>query len=105
MQQFSPTITVGVLVLYVVIGLIWKIPLIARLVLQIGLGATIYFVFGQALFALPNGDNLPMSDLYGGADGPGFNKYALGFLGTVVGILFSLIGTGIGKLVGKRDDS
>lgn len=72
-----------------------KIPTLLRnIMIQVAFGVFIYFALFGAQFNLPAG--LPMSGLFGGyimADPsvPLFNKYAMGFLGTVVGIVFSIL--------------
>ena len=102
MKSLTPPYTISVLVLFIVIGLLPKIPLWAKILIQLIVGAAIYFLGKNYLFGLPYADDLPMSDLYGGPDEDGrFNKYSLGILGTVVGVVFSLIGSGFWALVGR----
>ncbi|MBN9419387.1 MAG: hypothetical protein J0I12_28290 [Candidatus Eremiobacteraeota bacterium] len=96
------------LCLFVMIGFAFlppKIPTVLRnIFLQVAFGFVIYFAMGEANFTLPNG--LPMSGLAGGymmADPaiPVFNKYALGLLAPVLGIVFSIL-VGIVRFVLAR---
>ncbi len=74
-----------------------KIPTVLRnILLQVAFGTFIYFAMGEATFNLPNGDKLPMSGLAGGymMVDPSislFNKLSLGFLGTVLGVVLSIL--------------
>ena len=103
-MEHSPAVLLSILGVYIVIGLVWKIPLPARIGIQVVMGVILYTALGAHTFELPNSDNLPMSELYGGAPSGGFNKFALGFLGTVIGILASIAGAVLGKLLGKKED-
>ena len=105
-MTFPYPVTLGVLLIYILIAIVPpRLPLVARLGIQIGLGLGIYFGFKEAEFMLPNGDNLPMSSLFGGDGGMGsFNKYALGVLGTVIGLLVSVIVAVVRKLTGGKGE-
>lgn len=97
-------VTLLVLLAFIVVGFIPKIPLLGRIGIQIVAGLAIYFGMKEAMFALPMPDTLPMSELYGGDGGMGeFNKYALGVIAPVLGIIFSLIAAVIFKLMSKKD--
>lgn len=102
-MDIPPPITIATLVFFIVIGLAPSLPTIGRYLfalLALGLGAYIYYVgFDQAMFNLPNGDNLAISALFGGAGGQaGFNKLSLGFISGVLGILFLVLGA-VGRAV------
>lgn len=97
-------VTLMVLIAFVVVGFIPKIPLLGRIAIQVVAGLAIYFGMKEAMFGLPNPDRLPMSELYGGDGGMGeFNKYALGVIAPVLGIICSLIAAVIFKLLAKKD--
>ena len=85
-----------------------RLPLLARIALHIVIGLILYFGMGSWQFSLPNGDNLPMSGLYGGRGYPfmpAFNKLSLGFLCPLLGIVLSLIVAGIRKLMSKGESA
>ncbi len=98
---------VCVLVMIAIAFLPPKIPTVLRnIFLQMAFGFFIYFAMGEATFNLPNADKLPMSGLAGGymmADPalPIFNKLSLGFLGTLLGIVISIL-VGIVRFVINR---
>ena len=95
--------TIIALVLYFGIAFVPKVPWYVKVVLQIIMGLVIYFVFKETSFELPEG--LPMSSLFGGDAydmNGGFNKYAFGVLGTVLGLIGTVIATIIYALVGKK---
>lgn len=99
-----------VFVLIMMIGIAFlppKIPTLLRnILLQFSFAFFLYFAMGDVTFDLPNGDKLPMSGLAGGymmvGEGiPLFNKYALGFLGLVIGVVFSVL-VGIVRFIISR---
>jgi hypothetical protein len=99
--------TFVVLGLYFIIAFLPKVPWYAKLVLQIILGAVIYMGFPEAEFVLPMGDSLPFSSLLGGNPewmGLPFNKYAMGVLGTVLGILGTVFATILYAIFGKKSE-
>lgn len=104
--------------LFIVLGLFFvvafapKVPWYAKVVLQLIIGAVVYFGFGDTMFDLPMGDTLPISSLFGGAmsedmggDGA-FNKLALGVLGTILGLIMTVVATILYALlgIGKKKD-
>lgn len=104
-MNLSPPITVVVLLAFLLVGLLPKVPAVAKVALQVLIGLGIYFGMSEAMFALPYGDNLPISDLFGGSGGqPGFNKLSMGFLCTVLGLVFTGIGTLINFILFKKED-
>lgn len=103
-MEYGAPVTLGILAVFIVIAFIPKIPLIGRILIQLILGVIIYKTKSEAMFALPYPDSLPISELFGGDMGTGdFNKYALGVLGPVIGIVFSLIAAVIFKLMARKD--
>ena len=99
-----------VLGLFFVVALLPKVPWYVKIVVQLIIGAVVYFVFSDTMFDLPMGDSFPSSSIFGGApseemggDGS-FNKYALGVLGTVLGIVGTFLMTGAYALFGKKSD-
>ena len=103
-MSISATVTVLVLLAFIVVGLIPKVPAVAKVVIQVCAGIGIYFGLSDAMFALPYGDDLPISDLFGGSAGqPGFNKMSMGVVCTGLGLVFTAIATGIGALLAKKD--
>lgn len=97
-------VTLGVLAVFLLVAVVPpRLPLIARLVIQIIAGAGIYFGMGETEFVLPMADSLPMSSLYGGDGGGGqFNKLAMGFVAPLLGIILSLVVATLRKLLGKK---
>jgi len=104
-MSFPPSVTVIVLIVFLLVALVPpRLPLAARIGIQVLGGLVLYFGFSEAMFGLPNGDNLPLSDLYGGrggAENPPFNKLALGVVGPVLGVLLSFVVAGIRKILNK----
>ena len=105
-MDLSPGITIGVLIAMIVIGLVPRVPFIAKVALQLIIGAVIYHKFSDAMFNLPNGDNMKISSLMGGNGGlPEFNKLSMGVVSTAIGVIFSVIGAIVAKVLGgKKDD-
>lgn len=102
------TKTFLVLGIYFVVAFLPKVPWYAKIVLQLILGAVLYFAFADTMFDLPMGDSLPISSVFGGSPSFGdgqFNKYAMGVLGTVLGLLMTVVATVIYALLGKKSDS
>lgn len=104
--------TFGTLLAFLLPAVLPKIPWWAKLVIQIGLGLLVYNVFVEAEFPLPMADTLPISSFFGGnvakAWGDPEAKFAflsMGFLGTVLGVLLTLVVTAIGALLGKKKES
>ena len=98
--------TIIALVLYFGIAFAPKVPWYVKVVLQIIIGLVIYFAFKETSFELP--ECLPMSSLFGGDAydmNGGFNKYAFGILGTVLGLIGTVIATIIYALVGKKSEA
>lgn len=103
-MEYSVPITMMVLGTFVLIGILPKVPVWAKILLQLGLGGFIYKFKSDAMFLLPMASTLPMSELFGGDMGTGsFNKYALGVLGPVIGILISVIFAVVAKLLSKKE--
>lgn len=106
-MEIAYPVTLGVVFVFLLLAVVPpRLPLVVRLGLQVGLGLVIYFGLHSAEFALPNGDELPMSSLFGGHGGVGgFNKYSMGFVCTILGVVASLAMALIGKLAGgKKED-
>jgi hypothetical protein len=106
-MTLPPFAIILVLLIVVLVSIVPpRLPLAARIGIHVVIGLVIYFGMGKVQFALPNGDNLPLSGLYGGRGFPfmpAFNKLALGFIAPVLGIVLSLIVAGIRKVVSKGD--
>lgn len=97
--------TIGALFLYFAIAFAPKVPWYVKVAGQIVLGLVIYFLFKDTEFVLPGGDSLPMSSLFGGDAFDiygGFNKYAFGIIGTVLGLIMTAVATIVYAVVGKR---
>lgn len=103
-MSISATVTVLVLLAFIVVGLVPKVPAVAKILVQVCAGVGIYMGLSDAMFSLPYGDDLPISDLFGGSAGqPGFNKMSMGVVATGLGLVFTVIGTGIGALLAKKE--
>lgn len=102
-MEFPVPVTLGVLAVFLLVAIVPpRLPLIARLVIQIVAGAGIYFGLSEAEFVLPMADSLPMSTLFGGDAGGGqFNKFAMGFVAPLLGIVLSVVVAAIRKIIGK----
>lgn len=90
------TKTFLVLGAYFFIAFMPKVPWYVKVLLQVIIGAVIYYGFPETMFDLPAGDKLPISSLFGGSPewtGEGFNKYAMGIIGTVLGLVMTVIAT------------
>lgn len=88
---------------YFIVAFLPKVPWYAKVLIQVVIGAVIYFGFSETMFDLPAGDSLPISSLFGGSSewsGGGFNKYAMGVLGTVLGLIMTLVATVLYGLLG-----
>lgn len=103
--------TFGTLALFIVTAFLPKIPWWAKLLIQIGMGALIYFLFTESEFPLPMADTLPLSSLFGGnvakAWGDpeaGFAYLSMGVLGTMIGMLATAVTSIIGALMKKKSD-
>lgn len=99
------TKTFLVLGVYFGIAVVPKLPWYVKVILQLVLGVVIYFGFPEAMFDLPAGDKLPISSLFGGSPewaGEGFNKYSMGFLGTVLGLVATAVATGAYAVFGTK---
>jgi hypothetical protein len=102
-MSISATVTILVLLAFIIVGLVPKLPAFAKVLIQVCAGVGIYFGLSDAMFGLPYSDNLPISDLFGGSGGQeGFNKLSMGVVCTGVGLLFTLLGTGIAALLRKK---
>lgn len=100
-------ITILVLALYFVIAFLPKVPWYVKVLAQIGIGLVIYFGFADTSFDLPMGEKLPMSTLFGGNAYPEFgsyNKYAFGILGTILGLLATIVATILYAIIGKKSE-
>lgn len=104
-------ITLATLATFVVIGFLPKVPWWAKLLVQVIMGAVIYIAFAETSFPLPSPDTNPIgAELFGGNvakawgmdDAPSVAFLSIGFLGTVLGILSTVIGTVIGLIVDKK---
>jgi hypothetical protein len=103
--------TVGTLAAFVIIGLLPKVPWWAKLLIQLVIGAAIYFALAETEFPLPNPDTNPIgASLYGGnvakawgmPDAPKFAFISVGAIGTVLGFLATAVGSVIGLIIGKK---
>ena len=102
-ESGTMTTTIIALGVFFVIAFLPKVPWFAKIFLQLALGGIIYFVFSETMFDLPMGDSLPISSLFGGDGGMGeFNKLSMGVVGTVLGMLGTLVATILYKLLGKN---
>lgn len=104
--------TFGTLLAFLLPAVLPKVPWWAKLLIQIGLGLLVYNVFVESEFPFPMADTLPISSLFGGnvakAWGDPEAKFAflsMGFLGTVLGVLLTLVTTALGALFGKKKES
>lgn len=99
-------ITIVTLAVFVLIGFLPKVPAWAKLLIQVAIGLIIYFPLKAQEFPLPMADSLPMSSIFGGDafDIGGFQRYSMGFIGTVLGVLSTAIGTVIGLIVSKKKE-
>ena len=107
-ESGNMTTTIIALGAFFAIAFVPKVPWFAKIFLQIALGCIIYFVFSETMFDLPMGDSLPISSLFGGDGGMGdFNKLSMGVVGTVLGLVGTLIATGLYKMlgIGSTDES
>jgi len=101
--------TIIALGLYFAIAFVPKVPWYVKVVLQLVLGGVIYFAFTETMFDLPMGDSLPISSIFGGSpqwgDDPApFNKYAMGVVGTVLGLIATGFATLIYSIFGKKKE-
>lgn len=105
--------TIGTLAVFVIIGFLPKVPWWAKLLVQLVIGGIIYFAMAETAFPLPSPDTNPIgAELYGGnvaqvwgmPDAPKVAFLSIGFLGTVLGVLSTAVGTVIGLLVGKKKE-
>ena len=104
-MSISVPVTIAVLIGMIVLGLHPKIPVWAKILVQVILAVGIYVGLSDAMFALPYGDSLPISDMFGGSGGqPGFNKMSMGVVSGVLGILASLLAFAIGKVLAGRSE-
>ena len=88
------TSTILVLGLYFVIAFLPKVPWYVKVVLQLIMGAVIYFGFPETEFGFP--DSFPIQSVIGGNPewlGESFNKLAMGVIGTVLGLTFTIVAT------------
>lgn len=99
--------TFGTLAVFLIVAVIPKLPWWAKLLIQVAIGLLIYFPLKAQEFPLPMADSLPMSSIFGGDafDIGGFQKYSMGFLATVLGVVMTLVVTAIQALVGKKKES
>ncbi|MGE0494830.1 MAG: hypothetical protein AB7S38_36805 [Vulcanimicrobiota bacterium] len=89
---------IGILLFFVIIGLIPQIPFPAKLGIQLVAALIIYFGFSDMLFEV--GDQF----LRGGVAVPGkLNFLSVGFIGFVLGVISSVVGIGVAKLFGRKD--
>lgn len=105
MDDLSPAVTFSVLAVMVIIGLLPnKVPIWLKLIVQIGVGLGIYFGMSASTFNIA--EDAKISMLFGGQGGipdtPAFNPLSMGFVSGVLGVVSSVIGFGIWKLVGRR---
>lgn len=99
-QSFPFPVTLLVLLFFIAVAVVPRLPLIARIVITLGAGLGIYFGMREATFALWKGAKI--SELFGGDAGMGeFNKFALGFIATVLGLIVTLIAAVVRKLLSK----
>lgn len=105
--------TIGTLAAFVIIGLLPKVPWWAKLLVQVIMGAVIYFAMVETAFPLPSPDTNPIgAELYGGNvakawgmdDAPALAFLSMGVIGTVLGFLSTGLGTVIWFLVGKKKE-
>jgi hypothetical protein len=105
-MEIAYPITLGVLLVFLLIAVLPpKLPLAIRLVLQALLGAIIYFKFHDASFGLPDPDNLPISELFGGWVEEGhFNKLSVGVVFFVLGAVLSVVVAAVRFALRKKAD-
>ena len=108
MDDLSPSVTFSVLAVMVIIGLLPnKVPIWAKLILQVGVGLAIYFGMSESTFNIA--EDAKISTLFGGQGGipgtPAFNPLSMGFVSGALGLISSVIGFGIWKLVGRCSKS
>ncbi|MBI3924417.1 MAG: hypothetical protein HY319_02650 [Armatimonadetes bacterium] len=100
-------VTILLPIVFILLGFVpSKLPIWARLGIQILGAALIYFLGSETEFPLPMGDTLPMSSIFGGDAGFGeFAPISMGFACGVLGVVASLIGEVIRKVLGKKEES
>lgn len=104
-MEFPPAVTLGTLFVFLLVAFVPpRVPLWARLLVQAVLAAFIYLHYSDAMFALPDGDTLPISDLSGGSPVGGFAPLSMGFIAFALGALVSLLVAGIKRLRSKPAD-
>lgn len=105
--------TIGTLAVFIVVGLLPKVPWWAKLLIQLVIGAVIYIAMAEAEFPLPAPDTNPIgASLYGGNiekawgmdTAPKLAFLSMGVIGTVLGFLSTGLGTVIGLVVGKKKE-
>ncbi len=105
--------TIATLAIFVIIGFLPKVPWWAKLLVQVVIGGVIYFMMADGEFPLPNPDTNPIgASLYGGNvekawgldTAPAIAPISMGFIGTVLGVLSTAVGTVIGLIVGKKKE-
>lgn len=88
--------TLGTLAVFVIVGLLPKVPWWAKIAIQVAIGAGIYILMPDGEFPLPYPDQNPIgAQLYGGnvakawgmPDAPTFAYLSVGVLFTVLGLL------------------
>jgi hypothetical protein len=103
--------TFGTLAVFVVVGLLPKVPWWAKLLIQIVVGAVIYIALAETEFPLPSPDTNPIgASLYGGNiekawgmdTAPKLAFLSMGVLGTVIGLLTTGVATVIGVILDKK---
>lgn len=98
-------VTVALLILFILIGLVPKIPEWVRFVVVLVGGVIVYVGFSEAMFAMPTGEDSAISILFGGKGyEEGFNFLSMGVVCTVIGLLFTTVGAVLRKLLGKKEE-
>jgi hypothetical protein len=104
MDDLSPAVTFSVLAVMIIIGLLPKVPIWAKLIIQVGVGLGIYFGMSESMFNIAQ--DAKISTLFGGQGGipggPAFNPLSMGFISGILGVISSVIGFVLWKLIGAR---
>lgn len=96
-MDIPPPDTIKFVLLFIGLGLLPSFPTAVRYLVALGmviLGAnSVYSGLSNAMFNLPNGDNLAISALFGGSGGMAtFNKLSMGVVCGALGTLSLIFG-------------
>ncbi len=86
MVEVSAIWTILILTFGFGVNFVPRIPMIASLGMHCIIAVGIYFGCSQVLFNLPAADSLPISSLFGGSIGGGFNSLSFGVVYFVVAL-------------------